>query len=439
MKRKYLYFATFSLLSLILFSTCTRKFPGYELTSDGLYYKFYSQNPNAIQPKLTDFLKVEMACYLDDTLYYDWHKSRSDIYAQLTEPRFPADLQSAYAMMHVGDSASFYIKADSIALKYYGKDPDSVGLKADDYFRYEIKLVEVNTLEEFQSEMEEMKNTLAEKSKTALSSYIAKNNITVQPTESGIYIIPMEKGYGRCPKYGERVELDFSASLLNGHVVGSTFDSPEKFSFLLGEGQVIDGWEEIVPKMHLGERVKAIIPFEMAYDDRSYGNVPAYSNLVYDIKLLKITTVEELQKEAEQAMKALKVDSEKTLAEYLKTNSITDHTESGLYYSKSKHTDGKSPQVGQTARIKYVASLIDGTVLGSSDQLGDYYEVAYGKNKILKGLEEGVGLMKVGEKARFVIPYFLAYGEYPYQNIPAYSNLVFDVELLEVLDPDKEQ
>lgn len=439
MNRKFYYLAMVCLLSMMFFSACKQRFSGYNSTQDGLYYKFYSQNPTAVQPKLTDFLKVEMACYLADTLYYDWHKSKSDVYAQLTEPHFPGDLQSAYAMMHVGDSASFYIKADSIAIKYYEKDPATVGLKSDDYFRYEVKLVEVKTKEEFQADIDQMKYTIMEKSEAALFKYIAENNITVHPTESGIYIIPLEKGYGRCPVSGEQVEIDFSASLLNGQLVGSTFDSPEKFSFILGQGYVIDGWEEIVPKMRLGERVKAIIPFDMAYGEQSYGNVPAYSNLIYEIKLLKITTVDELQKQAEQARKALKADSEKAFAEYLKTNSIMDHTESGLYYSKSVTTKGESPQVGKTARIKYVASLIDGTLLGNSDQLGDYYDVAYGKNKVLKGLEEGIGLMKVGEKARFVIPYFLAYGENPYEKIPAYSNLVFDVELLELLDPDQNQ
>ena len=70
--------------------------------------------------------------------------------------------------------------------------------------------------------------------------------------------------------------------------MGSTFNSPEKFSFVLGEGSTIKGGEEIVPKMHLGERVKAIIPFDLAYGDRAVGTIPAYANLVYDIKLLNI-------------------------------------------------------------------------------------------------------------------------------------------------------
>ena len=433
MKKLVLFFAMIC-LTAVMFTACTQRYPGYKKTSDGLYYKFYSHNATAVKPELTDFLRVDMVCYLNDSLYFDWRESENEVYAQLTEPRFPADLHEAYAMMHVGDSASFYIKADSIAVKYYEQDPAEVGLKAGDYFRYEVKLLDVMTQEEFQANIDRMKETMIEESKRALAEYIVENQITVTPEPSGAYIIPLEKGKGRCPVKGEKVELDFSASLLNGQSVGTTFDSPDKFSFVLGEGYTIQGWEEIVPKMHLGERVLAIIPYDLAYGEHSVGSIPAYSNLVYDIKLLKITTAKELQDEAERAMKALKADSEKAFFEYLKVNSITDYTASGLFFNKMVTTEGEKPQDGQIARIKFDASYLDGTPLGSSEQLGEYYDVVMGQGKVLKGLEEGIGMMRVGEKARFVLPYTLAYGANPYGNIPAYSNLVFDVELLDVLD-----
>ena len=424
--------ACFSMMMLL--TACTQKYPGYKKTKSGLYYKFHTCNTSAPQPKLTDYMKVGMRCYLHDSLYYDWQGTQREVYTQLQKPVFAGDLQEAYAMMHVGDSASFYVKADSIAALYYEQDPNVVGLKPDDYFRYEVKLVDVKTAEEFQADIEKMKETMKMQSRKALEDYIADNNINVTTEPSGIYIIPLEKGKGRCPVKGEKVELDFSAMLLNGQLVGSTFDSPEKLSFVLGEGNTIQGWEEIVPKMHLGERVKAIIPFDMAYGEHSVGEIPAYANLIYDIKLLKITTAAELQAEAERAKQALRADSEKAFFEYLKVNNITDYTASGLFFTKSVITEGAQPQKGQTARIKFVASFLDGTPLGDSDQLGGQYEFVYGQGKVLKGLEEGVGLMRVGEKARFVLPYTLAYGSNPYGNIPAYSNLVFDVELVDVMD-----
>jgi FKBP-type peptidyl-prolyl cis-trans isomerase len=434
MKKHSLVFALVCLSAMVLFTACTQKYPGYKKTQSGLYYKFHHRDASVTQPQLTDFMRVEMKCYLHDSLYYDWQGTQHEVYTQLQEPIFAGDLQEAYAMMHVGDSASFYVKADSIAALYYEQDPNAVGLTSEDYFRYEVKLVDVKTAEEFQASIEKMKEAMKMESRKALEDYVANNNINVTPESSGVYIIPLEKGKGRCPVKGEKVELDFSATLLNGQLVGSTFDSPEKFSFVLGEGYTIPGWEEIVPKMHLGERVKAIIPFDMAYGEHSVGEIPAYANLVYDIKLLKITTAAELQAEAEKAMKALREESERAFFEYLKAYNITDYTASGLFFAKSVVTEGAQPQKGQTARIKFDASYLDGTPLGDSEQLGGQYDLVYGEGKVLKGLEEGVGLMRVGEKARFVLPYTLAYGANPYGNIPAYSNLVFDVELLDVID-----
>ena len=433
MKKSYLLTTMFCLSALMFLTSCDKgKFPGYNKTPNGLYYKFYHQDATAQKPELTDFLKVEMACYLHDSLYYDFQSSGREVYSQFLESKFPGDLQEAYAMMHVGDSASFYVKADSIAVLYYDQDPAEVGLKPDDYFRYEVKLVELKSEQDFQADIDRMKKQLMEASKAELAAYIEKENIKETPVESGIYIIPLEKGKGRCPVKGEKVEIDFSASLLNGQQVGSTYDMDEKFSFVVGDNFVIPGWEVILPKMHLGERVKAIVPCEMAYGEHQVGNVPAYSNMVYDIKLLKITTKEELIKQAEEDMKALKAKSEQAFWDYIKANDITNYTKTGLFFAKADTTSGARIEEGQTARIKFDAYYLDGTPLGSSDQLGGSYELKYGEHSVLMGLEEAIGLLRVGEKGRFVLPYNLAYGENPYGNIPAYSNLVFDVELLEI-------
>lgn len=434
MKKSFFIIAATCLSAMMLLEACTQRFPGYKKTENGLYYKFYSHNPSAQKPSRTDMLKVAMTCYLNDSVYFDFQQPESQVYAQINESLFPGDLNEAYSMMSLGDSASFYIKADSVAIKYYDRQPEAVGLKSTDYFRYEVKLLEIKPLEVFQAEIEKMNAVLRERSEREFDKYVEDNLQGVTPDASGIYIIPLEAGKGRCPVEGEKVELDFSTTLLNGQFVGSTFDGPDKFSFVLGEGYAIKGWEKIVPKMHLGERIKAVIPFEMAYGEHSVGPIPSYANLIYEIKLLKITTKEELRAEAEKALAALKVESGNAFNDYVKANGIVDCTPSGLYYTKTLVTDGTVPQKGQQVRIKFVASFIDGTPLGNSDDLGESFEMTYGNGSVLKGLEEGIGMMHVGEKARFVLPYTLAYGEHPYGNIPGCSNLVFDVELLEIIN-----
>ena len=156
--------------------------------------------------------------------------------------------------------------------------------------------------------------------------------------------------------------------------------------------------------------------------------------MVYDIKLLKITSQAEVLKQAEEEKKALKAKSEQAFWDFVKDNKIITVTQSGLFYAVADTTAGAKVELGQTARIRFDATYLDGTPLGSSEQLGGTYDVKYGDHSVFRGLEEAIGLLRVGEKGRFVIPYTLAYGENPYGNIPAYSNLVFDVELVDIIE-----
>ena len=441
MKRKSLLVTVLCMVAVLFFASCndkgSKQFPGFKQTKDGLYYQFHHQDMSAKAPQMTDFLKVQMLCYLHDSLFYDWAETDGVAMIQLAEPHFPGDLQAAYAMMHEGDSASFYIKADSIADRYYGQNPDSVGISAEDYFRYDIKLLEIKSEEEFKEEVAEINAARAEKSREQLATYVEENGITVKPTESGIYILPLEKGKGRCPVKGEKVEVDYDVYTLKGDLVGSSSKSEEVFSFVLGEGYVIKGWEEVLPMMHLGEKVRAIIPFDMAYGEHSVFGMPPFTNLVYDIKLNKIITVEEQQRIAKEQNARMKADSEASLERFVKENGFEKRTASGLYYKFEKENNGKVPSKGSVVKMKFNAKVLDGQELGSSEQHGGSYEITFGETQVLAGFGEGVGLMTIGDKATFVLPYYLAYGANPYNNIPAFSNIIFDIEVLDIVEPEK--
>ena len=93
---------------------------------------------------------------------------------------------------------------------------------------------------------------------------------------------------------------------------------------------------------------------------------------------------------------------------------------------------GKSPKATDKVRCHYEGQLIDGTVFDSSYKRGEPAD--FGLNQVIPGWTEGVQLMKEGAKYRFYIPYLLGYGERGAgSQIPPYSTLIFDVELIEVL------
>jgi FKBP-type peptidyl-prolyl cis-trans isomerase len=106
-------------------------------------------------------------------------------------------------------------------------------------------------------------------------------------------------------------------------------------------------------------------------------------------------------------------------------------TENGLFYEIYEESDGIGASSGMTVKLNYVLSLLDGTVCYSSDNDGAK-QFVLGKSLEISGLEQGVELMKTGEKGRFIMPPHLAYGLLgDEERVPARSIIVCEVELLE--------
>jgi FKBP-type peptidyl-prolyl cis-trans isomerase FkpA len=107
--------------------------------------------------------------------------------------------------------------------------------------------------------------------------------------ESGLYLQDLVVGTGDEATRGRQVTVDYTGWLPNG----KQFDSskPEDrnpLMFTLGQGRVIEGWEEGVPGMKAGGVRKLVIPAALAYGNQSRGEIPANSVLVFDVELLSV-------------------------------------------------------------------------------------------------------------------------------------------------------
>ena len=127
---------------------------------------------------------------------------------------------------------------------------------------------------------------------------------------------------------------------------------------------------------------------------------------------------------------ALKAEEE---AEMEKLAAGFEKTESGLRYQFIQRGEGKKAESGKTVAVHYEGSLENGKVFDSSYPRKKPIEFRLGQGQVIEGWDEGIALLRVGDKARFVIPSYLGYGSHGAGGaIPPNATLIFDVELMEV-------
>ena len=142
---------------------------------------------------------------------------------------------------------------------------------------------------------------------------------------------------------------------------------------------------------------------------------------------LEVFNTKRQEAEKEEAAKQELIESK--LAEIA---SGAKKTDSGLQYIMLKEGDGPSPEAGQNVAVHYSGFLLDGTKFDSSYDRGEPIVFPIGAGRVIPGWDEGISLLKVGGKAKLIIPPNLGYGDRAIGPIPANSTLIFDVELVEL-------
>lgn len=193
-------------------------------------------------------------------------------------------------------------------------------------------------------------------------------------------------------------------------LIGDTRRTNQPAKFVLGAG-VLLGSEEAIIGMKKGETRSIVVPSKLAFGERGYGPIPPNSNLKFVVTLL----------DSKEQLKMWNLDT---------TNIQT--TSSGLKYIIVQKGTGPYPESGKTVMVQYSGFLTNGKRFDSSVERGEPYMFTVGMHQVIPGWEEGILFLNKGSKARFIIPASLAFNNRKVGQIPANSDLIFDVELLDI-------
>jgi len=283
-----------SLASMLAFVSCSE----FKTTDTGLKYKFFVKNNDAAKPDMGDVLSVEMTYKMEgaDTFLFKSKEHKDEGQKlMLVKPVYKGDISEGLAMMHVGDSAQFFVNADSFYMRNVGMEKTPAFVKPNSKVVFNIKLVAVQKKADFEKEQKEKREKMQAMMEARKASepdsikiYLNDNKITVQPTKDGLYYVETQRGAGAKAMSGKTVQVKYTGRLLNGKIFDSS-DGKAPISFKLGEKQVIPGWDEGISMMKVGGKAKLLIPSSLAYGPNGAGPmIQPFSPLVFDVELVDV-------------------------------------------------------------------------------------------------------------------------------------------------------
>ncbi|MGI6343375.1 MAG: FKBP-type peptidyl-prolyl cis-trans isomerase [Bacteroidales bacterium] len=451
---KKLHLFLLSLLVVIIgFSSCSNK-DGFKKGPDGIRYKQLVHSKDSAKLEVGDILTLSLNYWVNingkDSLLMDSAHLNIVSKLELLEPTYPGDIYQAIGTMSVGDSTIFKINAADFITKTMQSPtlPDFIDSTTSLYIG--VKVFSSATLEELEAADAKLKERLKGTEMERIEQYLAANNMNNTVNDSGYYMHFVEPGIGNIVNDGDYIGVVLNIKTVDGKQIFNTDEREDPYTLKVGTPVDTRGFNMAIKNLKNGSIAKILVPSELAFGEDGYRNpltgdyiIEPYTPIAYDVEVINVKTKLQFEKELKEKEIKRQKELEKIRAEevamiktYVKENyPKAKMLQNGLYYAKISDGKGSKPKSGQNVKVHYTGTLLNGTVFDSSVERGEPFQFTLGVGHVIQGWDIGVANMSVGEKAVLIIPSELGYGERQVSpQIPANSTLIFDVELIEVLD-----
>ena len=419
--------------SLSLFS-CKRE---YKKTDNGALMKFYTINKDNPKPEIGDLVLVDVIQKIADSVLFSSEMIGEPFEVLIEKPSFEGDFMCALMNMHLNDHASLVYSLDSMFFSIGEEMPEFI--EEGTMTEMDIVLKEIikkDVLEEeIRNEMVLRKNAETE----ILARYYNDNKYSI--TEDSLIVVKMNKGNGKYAKAGSIMKVYFTFQTIECDTL-LDFTSGQPYELVYGDMALGQGFYEALGLVSKGGKAEFVIPSSLAFGSEGlYDAILPYTPFKLNLEVVDIMTSDEYEaeqkiiqeQEVAENTKRLQEES-KIIAKYVKDNNIKENPyASGLYYIPIQEGIGDSVQIGDLVSVHYSIYNIEGQLIESSYDYAQPLPFVYGDNQMISGIEEAVGYMKIGGKARIIVPSRLGFGDIKIDdNLPANSILIVDLELVEI-------
>ncbi|WP_224999385.1 FKBP-type peptidyl-prolyl cis-trans isomerase [Cesiribacter sp. SM1] len=265
----------------------------------GLQYKFFRVGEEA-NPDSTKFLVMNIrATTGKDSVFFDTQERGMDEIMPVNNPQFKGMLAEGIKMLHQGDSALIVVPANNFFIQTMGA-PVPAGIDENSKMNFYIgvkDVVDEQVAQQIQMEsIQKMQAKAAGRQKEQLlkdvqtiDKYLAEHSIVADTTASGVRIQVTERGSGDKPQRGDNLVVHYRGKVLEGEQFDASYDRNEPFTFAVGQGMVIPGWDESLLELPKGSKATIFIPSPLAYGEQQRSEViKPNSILVFEVEVLDV-------------------------------------------------------------------------------------------------------------------------------------------------------
>ena len=283
--------AYYVLSGLVLLGAVSCTNSAFKKTKSGLLYKIYSDGKGETAKK-GQFLKVNVVQKIRDSVVLSTEGS-FPFYMPVDSPRPVYSHTEILSLLRKGDSAVVVMLVDSLIRKFgeqglppyfKKKDKITISFRVLDLFASETLLA---------ADREAEQNKEKEREVKAVEGYLADNKINAEKTAKGTYVVVQTLGDGPQVDSGKQISVRYTGKFFpSGKTFESNMTGPgnEPYKFVVGQAQIIQGWDDGLRKFKKGGKGSLYVPAFLAYGQNPGGpSHKPFENLIFDVEIVDVT------------------------------------------------------------------------------------------------------------------------------------------------------